>query len=163
MEVRSLHLKSTRYLGQMDPRHTSRLGGGARKARRVGYRKKWRWTVKSPLRCAVVETVVVIEVDQFTRRAHRRARELGMLVSDVAEAMGVSPGRLSQLLTGERIQAAQFRKLSSVLQMTEADWTVPLPKELTVEDGREMVRQRIKEKVARLRQTTATTKKRTTR
>lgn len=114
-------------------------------------RKRYVGDMSAPLQCVVVREVVTLEVDQLMRRAHRRVRELDITMRTVALRMGVSPGRLSQLLAADRMSEQHFNNLTEALEFTREDWLRSLPTKVGVRDGYALIRERVRLKVERYR------------
>lgn len=99
----------------------------------------------------VVKTTTVVEVHQFTRRAHRRCRELGIELQDIAARMGVTKGRIAQQIRRAQMDESVFLKLSEALEMTTEDWLRPIPSQFSKEDGHYLIQQRTRQRVRKYR------------
>lgn len=65
-------------------------------------------------------------VDDMLRRVHTRLGQMDMTTDDLADRMGVSRPRVSQLINGEEITAHMFERLTVALDVEPGWWQVPI-------------------------------------
>lgn len=70
----------------------------------------------------ITRTETVCQVTRFSERVTWRAAELGVTLTTVAARLGVSRGRLSQLLTKSSVSDAMFERLTRALEWKREDW-----------------------------------------
>lgn len=114
-------------------------------------RTTYRGAQSPAVRTEVVVEVVVVRIDQFTRRFHRTIREQGIQQKDVAKRMGITRGRLSQIIFADKITLDNFKALNQALVVTEEHWSTPIPVKLGIEDGHALIRERVVARLAKLR------------
>lgn len=68
-----------------------------------------------PTRITHTQTTVDREIDRLWLRVQLRAAELGITQKQIAEQMGISPPRLTNLLAKRTLTRAMFQRLCKVL------------------------------------------------
>ncbi len=75
-----------------------------------------------PASTAVLETRQILRIEWFTRRVLKRLRELNLEIGQLATRMGYDRSMVSKMFRSERINALQFQRFCTALEVDDYEW-----------------------------------------